>query len=86
MEPHPKRISMSNKITRNFKIGTLHRIAIYLLASQKNELVEYGTTYNRRAQKRPEQSDTLLGGNDLQQKGQSSEEDLLYYGSDTNTY
>ena len=35
MEPHQKRISMSNKITRNFKIGTLHRIAIYLLASQK---------------------------------------------------
>ena len=26
---------MSNKITRHFKIGTLHRIAIYLLASQK---------------------------------------------------
>ena len=35
MEPHEKRISMSNKITRNFKIGTLHIIAIYLVASQK---------------------------------------------------
>ena len=35
LEPHPKRISMSNKIIRHFKIGTLHRIAIYLSASQK---------------------------------------------------
>ena len=35
LEPHLKRISMSNKITRHFKIGTLHRIAIYLSASQK---------------------------------------------------
>ena len=30
---------MSNKITRNFKIDTLHIIAIYLLASKKkNEI------------------------------------------------
>ena len=35
LEPHLKRISMSNKITRHFKIGTLHRIAIYWIASQK---------------------------------------------------
>ena len=39
MEPHQKRISMSIKITRNFKIGTLHIIAIYLLASQKTNSI-----------------------------------------------
>ena len=79
MEPHQKRISMSNKITRNFKIGTLHIIAIYLLASQKTNSLNTGRPRTEGHRNDLEQSDTLLGGNDLEQN-------YYYYGSDTNTY
>ena len=70
---------MSNKITRHFKIGTLHRIAIYLIASQKTNSLNTGRPRTEGHRNDLEQSDTLLGGNDLEQN-------YYYYGSDTNTY